>query len=179
MKRENVIKLIIAGEGAVGKTSMIKRFVYNEFTDTKMTIGVSVASKTVIIDNQELLLSLWDFAGETNFRFVLPRFCLGALGALLVFDLTRMASFYSLPEWVALIRRGSGLIPIVLVGNKYDLAQQMNIQTPTSELENFQKRFEIYEYIETSAKNGNNIERAFQVLLQKIKTKRTHQAKKT
>ena len=83
-----------------------------------------------------------------------------------------MASFYSLPEWVALIRGNSGQIPIILVGNKYDLAQQMNIPSPTSELENFQKRFEINEYIETSAKDGNNIERAFQILIENIKNKK-------
>ena len=161
MKQAYVIKIVVAGEGAVGKTSLIQRYVYNEFVDTKMTIGVSFTYKDITIDNRYFKLSLWDFAGETNFRFVLERFCFGAVGALLVFDLTRIVSFHTLPEWVTLINKGAGAIPIVLVGNKSDLAQQTNCGLTNLEIDAFWKKFELKEYIESSAKDDLNVEGCF------------------
>ena len=169
MKQANVLKIIVAGEGAVGKTSLIRRYVYNDFIDTKMTIGVSFTSKEINIGNQAIKLSIWDFAGESNFRFVLERFCFGATGAILVFDLTRIGSFYTLPEWVELVRRGAGEIPIILVGNKSDLAQQANLSFVKPEIEVFIRKFGLKEYIETSAREGTNIDQMFHSLLSNIR----------
>ena len=165
MKQANVLKIIVAGEGAVGKTSLIQRYVYNDFIDTKMTIGVAFASKVITIGNQPIKLSIWDFAGETNFRFVLQRFCFGAAGALLVFDLTRVGSFYALPEWVEIVRRGAGEIPIILVGNKSDLAHQANLSFTKPEIEIFIRKFGLKSYIETSARDGTNTDHVFQTLI--------------
>lgn len=169
VKQANVLKIIVAGEGAVGKTSLIRRYVYNDFIDTKMTIGVSFTSKEINIGNQAIKLSIWDFAGESNFRFVLERFCFGATGAILVFDLTRIGSFYTLPEWVELVRRGAGEIPIILVGNKSDLAQQANLSFVKPEIEVFIRKFGLKEYIETSAREGTNIDQMFHSLLSNIR----------
>jgi len=169
VEQANVLKIIVAGEGAVGKTSLIRRYVYNDFIDTKMTIGVAFASKVIAIGNQLIKLSIWDFAGETNFRFVLQRFCFGAAGALLVFDLTRFGSFYALPEWVELVRRGAGEIPIILVGNKSDLAQRANLSFVKPEIEVFIRKFGLKEYIETSAREGTNIDQMFHLLLSYIR----------
>jgi len=169
VEQANVLKIIVAGEGAVGKTSLIRRYVYNDFIDTKMTIGVAFASKVIAIGNQLIKLSIWDFAGETNFRFVLQRFCFGAAGALLVFDLTRFGSFYALPEWVELVRRGAGEIPIILVGNKSDLAQRANLSFVKPEIEVFIRKFGLKEYIETSAREGTNIDQMFHSLLSYIR----------
>ncbi len=169
VKQTNVLKIVVAGEGAVGKTSLIRRYVYNDFIDTKMTIGVSFTSKEINIGNQAIKLSIWDFAGETNFRFVLQRFCFGATGAILVFDLTRISSFYILPEWVELIRRGAGEIPIILVGNKSDLAQRANLSFTKPEIEVFIHKFGLKDYIETSAKEGTNIDQVFQTLLSNMR----------
>lgn len=165
VKQANVLKIIVAGEGAVGKTSLIRRYVYNDFIDTKMTIGVAFASKVITIGNQPIKLSIWDFAGETNFRFVLQRFCFGAAGALLVFDLTRVGSFYTLPEWVEIVRRGAGEIPIILVGNKSDLAHQANLSFTKPEIKIFIRKFGLKSYIETSARDGSNVDQVFQTLL--------------
>lgn len=169
VKQANVLKIIVAGEGAVGKTSLIRRYVYNDFIDTKMTIGVSFTSKEINIGNQAIKLSIWDFAGETNFRFVLERFCFGATGAILVFDLTRIGSFYTLPEWVELVRRGAGEIPIILVGNKCDLAKQANLSFVKPDIEVFIRKFGLKDYIETSAREGTNIDQVFHSLLSNIR----------
>lgn len=169
MKHANAIKIIVAGEGGVGKTSLIQRYVYNEFADTKMTIGVSFASKDVTIGNQPFKLSLWDFAGETNFRFVLGRFCVGASGAILVFDLTRLVSLYALPEWMELIKKGAGSIPMVLVGNKSDLVQDGDSQNIKSEIDDLKEDFGIREYFETSAKDDVNVDQVFQSILKYLK----------
>lgn len=169
MKQANILKIVVAGEGAVGKTSLIRRYVYNDFIDTKMTIGVSFTSKEITIGDQAIKLSLWDFAGETNFRFVLERFCFGAAGAILVFDLTRVSSFYVLPEWVELIRRGAGEIPIILVGNKRDLIRQENTSFTKPAIETFIRKFGLKEYIEASAREDTNIDQVFQTLLTHIR----------
>lgn len=165
MTQANAIKIIIAGEGGVGKTSLVQRYIYDEFSDTKMTIGVAFASKDVTIGNNPYKLSLWDFAGETTFRFVLQRFCTGASGAILVFDLTRIASLYALPEWIELIKKGAGAIPIVLVGNKSDLVPKENLESLKIEIDTIVNEFDLKAYIMTSAKDDVNVNQLFETIL--------------
>jgi len=168
VKQANAIKIIIAGEGGVGKTSLIQRYIYDEFTDTKMTIGVAFASKDVTIGIYQFKLSLWDFAGETTFRFVLQRFCTGASGAILVFDLTRIASLYALPEWIELIKKGAGAIPIILVGNKCDLVPKGDSEGLKIEIDAIKDDFELKEYIATSAKDDINVHQLFETILKHL-----------
>ena len=169
MIHANAIKIIIAGEGGVGKTSLVQRYIYDEFTNTKMTIGVSFASKDVILDGQSYKLSLWDLAGESNFRFVLGRFCVGASGAILVFDMSRIVSLYALHEWTELITKTAGTIPFILVGNKCDLMQQDDTEPIQPEIETFQETFSIKEYFETSAKDDINVDTVFESILKYVK----------
>ena len=165
MTQANAIKIIIAGEGGVGKTSLIQRYIYDKFTDTKMTIGVAFASKDVKIGNNPYKLSLWDFAGETTFRFVLQRFCTGASGAILVFDLTRITSLYALPEWIELIKKGAGAVPIVLVRNKSDLISEEEFNSLKTEIGAIIDDFDLKEFIATSAKDDVNVNQLFETIL--------------
>lgn len=118
-----IFKTVIAGAGGVGKTALIERYVTGKFLeDHKMTIGAQFSVKDVALDSGETVrLQLWDFAGEERFRFILGDYCRGASGAFVCYDVTDYATFEQIPEWLRIIRQNAGMIPIILVGNKYDL----------------------------------------------------------
>lgn len=173
-------KVIVTGDKAVGKTSLIRRFCTGEFKpDTKSTIGVDFMLKQVHLDTGEATLTLWDFAGEQKFRSLLPNYVSGASGALLLFDLTNPETFAKLPAWLEVLQgRGQDLV-IILVGNKRDLVEdpagtvtnpldrpvsidrpEGALQTPRALLE----RYNIPLYVETSAKDGTNVNSLFNTL---------------
>lgn len=117
-----IFKVVIGGSGGVGKSSLIQRYVNQSFLeDQKMTIGAQFHVKALQVDGQPLKLQLWDFAGEERFRFMLADYCMGAQGAFIVYDVTDYATFEQVQQWLEIIRTKARDIPIMLVGNKYDL----------------------------------------------------------
>ncbi len=127
-----VFKTVVAGAGGVGKTALVEKFCTGKFlTDHKMTIGAAFSIKDVTLDTGESCrLQLWDFAGEERFQFILSDYCKGAAGALICFDITDYDTFRELPNWLKLIRKGAGMVPIVLVGTKWDLPNhEVDIET--------------------------------------------------
>ena len=89
MSRPLVLKILTAGEGGVGKTTLLHKYIKGEFlADTKMTIGVEFFLKEMNVDGFDVILQLWDFGGQERFRFLLESYVTGARGALLMFDLT-------------------------------------------------------------------------------------------
>ena len=127
-----VFKTIVAGAGGVGKSALIQRYVDGSFLeDHKMTIGADFKVKDVVLDTGESVrLQLWDFAGEERFRFLLGDYCAGASGALICYDVTVYATFEQIPEWLKIIRENAGMVPIILVGNKYDLdSHEVDLET--------------------------------------------------
>ncbi|UYP46354.1 hypothetical protein NEF87_002639 [Candidatus Lokiarchaeum ossiferum] len=118
-----IFKVVVAGAGGVGKTALIERYVTGSFIeDHKMTIGAQFSVKDVSLDTGEhVRMQLWDFAGEERFRFLLGDYCRGASGAFICYDVTDYATFEEIPEWLRIIRENAGMVPITLVGNKYDL----------------------------------------------------------
>ena len=129
-----IFKTVVAGAGGVGKTALIERYVTGKFIeDHKMTIGAQFSLKDVALDSGEnVRLQLWDFAGEERFRFILGDYCRGASGAFICYDVTDYATFEQIPEWLRIIRQNAGMIPIILVGNKYDLPNH-EVDTETAE----------------------------------------------
>ena len=165
-----ILKLVIAGEGGVGKTAMTLRFTKGIFLEgTKMTIGVDFSAVKVMLGDEQVTLQLWDFGGEDRFRFILPGYCKGASGALLVFDLTKPYSFKNLPEWLGLIRSNTESIPIVLVGTKIDLPDR---SITREDAEGFVKDNGLNAYIECSAKSGQNIGYVFGLITQAVLDKK-------
>ena len=158
------LKIIIAGAKAVGKTSLIRRYCTGAFSvDTLSTIGVDFMVKNVTLDNGlEIHFSLWDFAGEEKFRTLFPAYCSGASGALLLFDITQEATFADLNDWLKLINASSGDMVKILVGSKVDLEDQRKITNDTAE--KFKADNNISEYIQTSAKTGQNVEEVFNTM---------------
>jgi len=129
-----IFKVVVAGAGGVGKTALIQRFCSGTFSeDHKMTIGAAFSMKLVDLDSGEhVKMQLWDFAGEERFRFVLGDYCKGASGAIVCYDITDYETFQQIPEWLRIIRTSAGMVPIVLVGTKYDLPGH-EVDLPTAD----------------------------------------------
>ena len=154
-----LFKVIVTGEGGVGKTCLVQRYTTGTFYHTRTTIGVGFATAKVNLNGKDIRLQVWDFGGEERFRRLLPSFCKGASGALVLFDLTRFSTFLHLDEWVSLIRDNTNSIPLVLVGSKADLE---NMRAVTREqVGELMRKYDIEHYYEVSSKDGINIEVVF------------------
>ncbi|OLS12963.1 MAG: small GTP-binding protein [Promethearchaeota archaeon CR_4] len=156
-------KILVAGNKSVGKTTLVRRYCTGVFqTDTLSTIGVDFMVKEVKIGNEDVSFSIWDFAGEKKFRQLLPAYCSGASGALLLFDLTNAESMEELDAWVEVIDRNAPDISKVLVGTKADLVA--NRQVPKRLAEEIMSKYKMIGFWETSSKTGENVEDVFQAL---------------
>ena len=172
MSKSIVLKVLTAGEGGVGKTTLLHRYVEGKFSsETKMTIGVEFFLKELMIDDQKVLLQLWDFGGQERFRFLLKSYVIGARGALLMFDLTRAMTLEKIPQWVNICRKENPKLPILFLGSKADLSDDMNISKDY--IMSYKDEFNLYDYLEVSSKTGNNVESAFESVTREILKSRT------
>jgi small GTP-binding protein len=155
-----IFKVCVAGAGGVGKTALIQRYVTGTFLeDHKMTIGAAFSVKDITLDTGEAVrLQLWDFAGEERFRFLLGDYCKGASGAFVCYDITDYATFEQIPEWLRIIRQNAGMVPIILVGNKYDLPKhEVDLETA----EKYAKESKCLMNVFCSSKLNLNVEPMF------------------
>ena len=162
-----LFKAIIVGDGGVGKTALTIRFSKDYFTeDYKMTIGVDFHVKTIAVETDQGLirtkLQIWDTGGQERFSSIRPMYYKGALGAIIVFDLTSYESFEHLPQWIEEIKANiKGEVPILLVGNKSDLISKRAVSVEN--VNSFTQRFNLY-YMEASAKTGERVGDCFYAL---------------
>ncbi|MHA1297725.1 MAG: GTP-binding protein [Promethearchaeota archaeon] len=167
MPKKFILKLLTAGDGGVGKTTLLHRYVEGKFSaETKMTIGVEFFLKEIQVDGQDCTLQLWDFGGQERFRFLLESYVLGAKGALLMFDLTRPITLENLEQWVSICRKSDPSLPILFLGTKSDLVDEIMVDDDYA-LE-FKERFNLFDYLRVSSKTGENVEKAFELLTRKI-----------
>lgn len=159
--------IILLGDGAVGKTSLIRRYVIDEFSDDYITtIGTKVTKKEIYLEEEKTLMTMmmWDIIGQKGFRYTQSLSARGMSGALLVSDLTRPETLESLKSyWIPLVIRIAGPIPMIFLGNKADLKDELqfgldDIQSVSAECEAFGSTNEC---LLTSAKTGDNVEKAF------------------
>ncbi len=167
---EYAYKLVLGGEGGVGKTSMVHRFVEDSFqTDYKSTIGTSIMKKECEFQGLEskVRFIIWDLAGQAQFKRVRQTYLANAEAGILVYDVTHKETLDSLENWFKEIKSVSPTISLILVGNKIDLEDDRVISTEQGE--ELAQKLNL-SYIETSAKTGENINDAFNMLaLQRIK----------
>ena len=165
-KRTYIYKIIVAGEGGVGKTTLINRYATGKFeVDTRMTIGVGflVFEENGKFD-ETFKLQVWDFGGEKRFRFILPSYCNGAQGVILAFDLTRISSLLNLRDWIELIKEHTKNPVILLIGTKNDLAKENGEDIIPDDLINqFLSSISLDKsvFFKTSSKTGENIANVF------------------
>lgn len=164
------LKVLLTGAAAVGKTSLVQRFIKNRFAaNYKLTVGVDILTKDVEFKPGEIAtLSIWDIGGQQRFEFIRSTFYKGAAGALLVFDLTREQTYTETRKWLTEIRQFAGEnIPFVLIGNKLDLMEDVGVVIDRDEARRFAES-EGSIYIETSAKTGEKVDEAFTELTRRI-----------
>jgi small GTP-binding protein len=166
--RQYSFKIVVLGDWAVGKTSLIRRHAKGKFTfDTKATIGVDVTTKQYRLEGGiTITLAIWDVAGQEFWSSVRHQYYGGANAAILVFDLTRPESFWHIKAWYVDLRDNLGQkVPVVLLGNKTDLPDQRAVTLgEASELADGYG----FKYFETSAATSENVDRAFYNLLAQI-----------
>lgn len=155
-----IYKVIFAGDGNVGKTSLIRRYCEGMFEQSRvMTIGVDFQTKTVNVDGREIVLSIWDVAGQERFGSFRDAFYRGARAIALVYDVTEPESFSHLTLWRDEIRRIVPGVPMLLSANKVDLEAAV-AHAEGERWANTQRM----PFLKTSAATGRNVERLFLAL---------------
>lgn len=176
------MKIALLGEGAVGKTSLRRKYLGDSFSsEYMMTIGADFALKnTKINDDYTLKMQIWDLAGQPRFSSVRKAYYLGCLGGLLVFDRTRPESLELTYHWLNELwsSSGRGPVPFIILGNKSDLLtesvkniilnQKVNRIISAFNEETFPRKGFNTHYITTSAKTGLNVDLAFHTLATEI-----------
>lgn len=169
--KDAAFKLIIFGEGGVGKTSLTRRYLFNSFEiGTKMTIGVDFYLKDLTIEGLKCTLQIWDFAGEDRFRALIPNYVAGASGGIFMYDTTRYSSIVHLDDWMQIIKREinkeSKEIPLMMVGGKADLKDDRDIKR--EEAIKLAESYEFFGFSECSAKSGTNVLEVFNQITRKM-----------
>ena len=162
MKRPDfTFKVLLLGDGAVGKTSLVRRYVHKTFEqDYLMTVGMEPYAHSVQIDNKLITLQLWDIAGQERFANMRSMFFKGALGAILVYDITRKETLNNLGTWIKDALDSNPKMIFSMAGNKVDLDNLRQISQ--NEGKQYAKNKNCVSWAETSASNGNNVQGMFE-----------------
>ena len=162
-----IFKIVLIGDTSVGKTNILTKYLSDEFDpESKATVGVEFGTKNFKIENNIVKVQIWDTAGQERYRSITNAYYKGAKGSLLIYDITNKKSFENLEKWISDIKtNGDDNISIILVGNKSDLENKRVIS-----MEEGKKKAKLYKFafMETSALNGNNIEKAFNELIMDV-----------
>ena len=160
-------KVVVAGAKNVGKTSLLRRFATGKFEkSTLSTIGVDFETKKVVVDDTEILLNIWDFAGEKKFRLLFPSYVSGASGALMLYDITSEDSLNDLYDWINVISSVPNSPKTkILIEAKNDLKRKVKREKALKLFDKFKFQGEM---LSTSAKTGENVEKAFEMLGREI-----------
>ncbi|HEC38312.1 MAG TPA: GTP-binding protein [bacterium] len=162
-----LFKIITTGDGGVGKTTLLFRYMEGKFlVDTFMTIGVQFFMKELEIEGRKISLQIWDFGGQEHFRPFLKNYAVGARGALLLFDLTRPNSLEKIDQWVNICREANPGIPILFIGTKLDLTESITVDEKFALT--FPKKYNFFDYLKVSSKTGENVNLAFELLAKKL-----------
>ncbi|OLS20674.1 MAG: GTPase KRas precursor [Candidatus Heimdallarchaeota archaeon LC_3] len=177
-------KIVLCGDGAVGKTSLRLKYMGRGFqAKYMMTIGADFSLKEILVADSSGItrtykFQLWTLAGQQNFSSVRPLYFMDAHGAILVYDITRLSTFENINSWIKEIVKGIGkkTFALMIIANKIDLREQSDITISTEEGCEFVKQISdetfggqiSIPYIETSAKTGENVDKAFQKMAELI-----------
>uniref|UniRef100_UPI0037E93F7A ras-related protein Rab-7L1-like n=1 Tax=Semicossyphus pulcher TaxID=241346 RepID=UPI0037E93F7A len=169
---EHLLKVLVVGDGNVGKTSFVQRYVSGQFNKTyKMTVGVDFSVKLLHwSDKERVRLQLWDIAGQERFISMTRIYYKGALGCVLMFDVTSSASFLSCRHWKqdldnkAMLPDGRA-IPCILLANKCDLSKRV---VSADSIDRFSKAHGFITWMETSVKENKNVGEAMRRLVQEV-----------
>jgi len=167
-KRQWALKLALLGDPAVGKTSLIDKYITDSFNENyQPTLGVNIVTKDIKLEeiNSDIRLLLWDIAGQAKYELTRKMFFQGCSGALFVYDKTRYSTFENITsKWLEdFIKFGKPDGVYLLIGNKLDLKDSIKVSSEEGKL--LSQKINATEFIETSAKYGENVEMAFKKLV--------------
>ena len=164
---EYFFKISVVGDKAVGKTSLIDRYVNEKFEEDYIaTLGVNITIKDLVLESGiKVQLMLWDIGGSEKWAKLRKMFYQGSSGVIFVYDITRPATFLNIPQYLEDLEKTiQDKIPFILIGNKVDLEQIKKIHPENAE--NLMKASNAVSFFETSAKTGENVETAFKMIAQ-------------
>ena len=170
----NLLKILVLGDTATGKTSFIKRYVHNTHSkDHKATVGVDFVLKQLQVNKKSVRLQMWDIAGQDRFGAIARVYYKDAKGALLLYDITRKDSYDNTLLWKKEIDEKVRLpdgsrLPVLLVGNKSDLEERRQVPDDKDQLNEFVQENGFIGWFETSAKEGTLIHDAARFLVEDI-----------
>lgn len=169
-----LFKLLLIGDSGVGKSCLLLRFADDTYTESYIsTIGVDFKIRTIDMDGKTIKLQIWDTAGQERFRTITSSYYRGAHGIIIVYDVTDQDSFDNIKQWLSEIERyASEKVNILLVGNKSDLTSKKVVSYEAAK--EFADGVKM-EFLETSAKNSTNVEKAFVAMAQQIKERMAKQ----
>ncbi len=170
-EQKRAFKLCIFGDGGVGKTTLIRRFVTRVFEkDIKMTIGADFSVKNVEIDGEIVTLRIWDFAGEERFRVLLPSFAKGADGGIFMYDITRYSTLNNMKDWLSIfeyfVSDDQMKIPIIIIGGKADLQDKRSVEPEKAQ--ELSINYNLQGFYECSSKTGDNVAILFEYIARKM-----------
>uniref|UniRef100_A0A8C5TX88 small monomeric GTPase n=4 Tax=Neoaves TaxID=3078114 RepID=A0A8C5TX88_9PASS len=159
--------VVLIGDSGVGKSNLLSRFTRNEFNlESKSTIGVEFATRSIQVDNKTVKAQIWDTAGQERYRAITSAYYRGAVGALLVYDIAKYLTYENAERWLKELQdHADANIVIMLVGNKSDLRHLRAV--PTDEAKSFAEKNGL-SFLETSALDSTNVETAFHNILSEI-----------
>jgi len=162
-----LFKVVLIGDSGVGKSNLLSRFTRNEFNlESKTTIGVEFATKSIQVDGKTIKAQIWDTAGQERYRAITSAYYRGAVGALLVYDISKHVTFENVERWLKELRdHAEPNIVVMLVGNKSDLRHRRAV--PTEDAMLFAENNNLA-FIETSALDATGVEEAFRQILSEI-----------
>eukprot|EP01040_Poterioochromonas_malhamensis_P000940 gene940-997_t len=161
------VKVVLLGDTGVGKSSLVLRFVTNNFKPySESTIGASFMSKLITVNSKPIKFQIWDTAGQEKYHSLAPMYYRGAAAAILVYDITRMSTFRTLQNWVEELRsKGPKDIALAIAGNKADLEENREVDRKVASA--YAEEINAL-YLETSAKDDTNVQDIFVKLSQRL-----------
>ena len=158
-----VLKLLLLGDSSVGKTSILLKYISNKFDESSIsTVGVDYMDKIIDYNKFKIKLQIWDTSGEEKFRTITKNFYRNADGLLVVFDLTKKESYDHIRIWINEAKENNDKLKTLLIGNKLDLKDERIVAIDVAK--QFAEKNNL-KYIETSAKDGTNINESFQAII--------------
>lgn len=156
------VKVVVAGPGGVGKTTLLKRYETSNFIPAVSTVGVNFLIMDQEVGDRLLRVAYWDYAGEDRFRSLFPGYCQGSSASILCFDTSRIKTLLEIPEWLRMARaHNEKSMPVILVGNKIDAISEDERELVSKASIRFVKEYNLSGYYLTSAKSGNGMEATF------------------
>ncbi len=167
MSKEYTFKIVVGGAGGVGKTTLLNRYLHGEFkANTMMTIGVGFLLKELSRKGCKVILSMWDLGGQDRFRFLQGKYCLGARGAIIFFNMTRMDTMGQVKDWVTMVRQQTNYnIPIVLGGTKLDLVKPELMDDVVNYATKTVAELGLSCFMPTSSKTGMNVNETLEYIV--------------